>query len=228
MRRRRIRRVGFESEFLSHSRYGKAGRVFHPAKLVPAIGLVEELREIKDSFEVRRIRKAIDIAGKGLGASLKCLRPSVTEKDVADLFESTIKKFGADGLAFESIIAASPRSSMPHYVAGRRRIGPGKQVVLDVGVRYMKYNCDLTRVAFLGKIKPKFNIIYNIIIEAQRRAINRIRPGEPLDAIDRVAREFISGEGYGSCFGHALGHVQVADVLSWEVPVGAGVCRLTY
>ncbi len=206
IRSRRIRRIGFESEFLTHSQYGKAGRFFHPAKLIPTMGLVEALREIKDPSEVRCIRKAIDIAGKGLRAGLKGVRASAIEKDVADLFEATIKKAGADGLAFESIIAASPRSSMPHYTTGRRTIGRGKQVVLDVGVRYMKYNCDLTRVAFLDKIKPKFSAIYSIIIEAQNKAIGKIRPGELLSDIDRAARDYIEKKGYGKFFGHALGH----------------------
>jgi Xaa-Pro aminopeptidase len=173
---------------------------------VPTSGLVEQLRQIKDAEEVERIRQAVWQAEKAFAVLRSTLRPEMTEKQVADELEHQFRLFGAKNAAFPSIIAVGPRGALPHAVPTNKRVGDDDFVLVDWGANERLYCSDLTRMVVTGKISPKFERIYRVVLEAQTRAIAAIRPGAVSQDVDNVAREFITKAGFGRRFRHGLGH----------------------
>ena len=175
-------------------------------KLVTTSGLVEKLRLIKDKYEIERLRKAVWQAEKAFAVLRSTLRPEMTEKEAADELEHQFRLFGAKDASFPSIVAVGPRAALPHATPGRKRIGDDDFVLVDWGANEGLYKSDLTRVVVTGRISPKLERIYRIVLEAQTRAIAAIRPGILAHEVDNVARAFIAKAGFGRRFRHGLGH----------------------
>ncbi len=201
-----IKSMGFEADSLSYSKANLLKEALKKEKveLRPTSGIIEGLRLLKDEREIKEIESAIAIARKAL-AALK-IKPGITEKRLAQEIDNLATTYGADKNAFTTIVASGENSSRPHSELTGRIIRKNELVVIDFGVTFNMYNCDLTRVYILGKIKPLLYTIYHICKEAQRRAIKAIRPGQKASAIDKIAREYIASKGFGKFFGHALGH----------------------
>ena len=168
--------------------------------------MVEELRAIKDRDEIAEIRRAVRIAEQAFGVVRASLRPEMSEKQIANLLDSQIRMFGGDGLSFDPIVAVGERAALPHGVATEKRVAEADLLLVDWGAWYGGYLSDLTRVLVTGKISPKLERVYEVVREAQRRAIDCIRPGVQMDAVDAAARNFIAAAGFGKNFGHGLGH----------------------
>lgn len=169
-------------------------------------GRLNDVRMIKDENEIEKIQKAVDIADKVFEQILPFLKPGVKEMDIAAEMEYRMKKLGAEGPSFETIIASGPRSAMPHGVAGMRELKSGDAVVMDFGAVYGGYCSDITRTVFIGKPSEKLLNIYNIVLKAQLEAINRAAAGMTGKELDSCARTIINEAGYEKCFGHSLGH----------------------
>ena len=113
---------------------------------------------------------------------------------------------GADGTSFDTIVAAGPNASMCHYKPGNRKVRRGEAVLLDWGALAEGYCSDITRVVFPGNPAPKIREIYGPVLEAHDAAVRAIRPGVQRKSVDRIARDIITGAGYGPNFRHGLGH----------------------
>ena len=198
--------IGFEED-ITTVRFHRLLREEIPnAELNPVSGLVEELRSIKDSLEVKRITRALGITEAALRSTWKFLEPGRTELEVARFLESTMKELGADELAFESIVASGPNAALPHAVPSGRRIREGETIVFDCGARRNQYRSDMTRTIILGRPKPWIREIYTIVRQAQLAAIRGMKPGMMTNEVDALARSVIEDAGYGPYFGHGLGH----------------------
>lgn len=202
----KIKRLGFEEQGISFGGYRKlrkalGGRVI----LRPTSDLVEGLRQIKEPGEIQRIRRVVELAGEAFEFLKTIIKPGKREKEVAFDLESFIYHKGAK-LSFTPIIASGINSVFPHAKISDKRITRNEAITVDIGVDLEGYKSDLTRVFFLGKIPLFCKQIYKIILEAQRRAINEIRPGQPAKIIDSLARNYIKQKGLGRFFGHSLGH----------------------
>ncbi len=214
-------RVGFESEHLTVSNYRDLRRhVEKPAKLRSTRGLVEKLRRVKDKQEIALIRKACGIADAAFETVLPSIKPGMTEKDVALLIDNTLRKMGADKEAFETIAACGPNAACPHASPTDAVLGHHQLLKLDFGARHRGYNSDITRTICLARPVAKQREVYEIVLEAQRLAIEAIAPGRSGKEIDTVARAYIASEGYGDNFGHGLGHQ-----LGIEVHDGPGLSQ---
>ncbi len=130
----------------------------------------------------------------------------MTEKQVAADLEHQIRRFGGKGLSFPAIVAGGAWAALPHAVPGDRKIGDDDFTLIDWGANAGLYISDLTRVLVTGKISPKLDKIYNIVLEAQLAGIEAIRPGVTCGEVDAAARSVIAKAGYGKQFGHGLGH----------------------
>ena len=128
-------------------------------------------------------------AEKAFAVLRSTLRPEMTEKEAADELEHQFRLFGAKNAAFPSIVAVGPRAALPHATPGRRRIGEDDFVLVDWGANEGLYNSDLTRVLVTGRISPKLERVYRVVLEAQMRAIAAVRPGVLAHDVDNVARE---------------------------------------
>jgi Xaa-Pro aminopeptidase len=169
-------------------------------------GAVEELRRIKDREEIAAIREAIRQAERAFAVLKATLRPDKTEKQVADELEHEMRRFGARGPSFPSIVAAGPRAALPHARPIEVPVGECDHLLVDWGADAGPYKSDLTRVLITGKISPKLERVYRVVLKAQGEAIAAIRPGAELCEVDRTARRVIEEAGFGRHFGHGLGH----------------------
>jgi Xaa-Pro aminopeptidase len=208
-----LERVGFEERHMPFAEYKKIqGYLSRKAKILPAHGLVEDLRQVKASDELKKMRKAIRITEKAFEFIRRFISPGRKEIEVAAELERFIRCNGATASAFDIIVACGPNSSLPHHMTSERKIGNNDAVLIDLGVEYSGYKSDLTRIFFLGKISPLVRKIYGIVRSAQQKAITRIRPHIEACEVDAEARKYISKEGYGAFFGHSLGHGVGLDV----------------
>jgi Xaa-Pro aminopeptidase len=199
-------RVGFESDIVTYSQYSKWQERLGKVEWQATSGLVEKLRMVKSESEIANIKKAAAIADSAWEEILPYMRPGATEKELALKLEFLMRSKGADGLAFEIILAGGPNGALPHAVSGDRPLESGDLVVMDFGARYAGYCSDMTRTVVIGKACQKSRALYNIVLEAQLAAVNAIKPGKTGTEIDNIAREIITNAGYGEQFGHGLGH----------------------
>lgn len=202
----KTKRLGFEYKYLTYGEHAEIKSQLSNADFLPTFGTVEEFRQIKDSYEIRFIRRAITILKKAHHYFKSILKPGITENDLAAEMEHFIKSISGERSSFEIIVASGSNSALPHAKPGRRKIQSNDIVLLDLGVNYKGYNSDLTRIFFLGKITAKSKKIYNVVKEAQRRCLKAIRPGIKISKIDKIGRDFIYKSGFGDYFGHAIGH----------------------
>jgi len=169
-------------------------------------GVVEGMRRIKDLREVEKIGRAVALAQEAFYAVEDMLRPGMVERDLALELEFTMRRRGAEGVAFPFILASGPRSAMPHGEASDKVLEEGDLVVLDFGARWEGYHSDMTRTFMLGPWKDWAREIYRVVLEAQEAALEVIRPGVEAKEVDAAARGIIQKAGYGDYFGHGLGH----------------------
>ena len=200
-------KLAFESHRLTVEQHGKLQERLKSAELVPLSGVVEQLREIKDADEIASIRSAIRSAERGFRLLRASVVNEMTELEAAHDLEHAMRRFGASGAGFSPIVAAGSRSALPHARPGRTAICSGPFLLVDWGAESCDgYKSDLTRLLVTGKISPKLERIYGVVLKAQTRAIRAIRPGVPAAKVDRAARRVIEQAGYGKRFGHGLGH----------------------
>ncbi len=207
-----VERVGFEAGDLSVLSLQKLKKAASSVKFVPYENVVEKLRAQKDDQEIQLIKKAIAIADKSFEFVLNNIRVGMTEKEIAWEMEKFMRESGASKNAWEAFIVASgPSSSMVHYAAGDRKIKSGDQVLLDWGCYYQGYCCDISRVIFLGQPSSKQAKVYNLVLEAQKKAIEKIKINYKTKLVDLAAREFLQTQTKFT-FGHAVGHGVGIDV----------------
>jgi Xaa-Pro aminopeptidase len=168
---------------------------------------VNFIRMVKDEGEISIMREAAAITDRCFYHLLKFIKPGMTEWDVAVEIEMYYKKNGCTACSFDPIVASGTGSSMPHYIPSMdKKIARGEILLIDMGCVFKGYNSDLTRTVFVGKIDNSLEKIYNIVYEAQGKALKAVRAGLDTQKLDNVARSFITDQGYGENFGHGLGH----------------------
>ena len=204
LRKHRVRRLGFETNHVSYQRYLQLKGYISEKRLKPRPDIIERLRMIKGPEEIAAIRKAIRLNEKGFKYIRKLLKPGVTEREIALELDTFLMASGGEKLAFEPIIAFGSGSAVPHHHTGRRKLRERDMVLIDWGVCVDGYSSDLTRTLLSHSMTVKEKTIYSIVLEAQKKAINMIKPGVPLAGIDSTARDHITKHGYGEAFGHSL------------------------
>ena len=216
----RLKNLAFEEDFVSYSLYVMLEELME-TELIGVAGIVEEMREVKDSSEIAIIKKACSIADSAFTHILDYITPGKTEIEVATELDFYMRSLGATGVSFDIIVASGVRSAMPHGVASQKIIEKGDFVTLDFGCYYEGYVSDMTRTISIGKPSEQLVDIYDIVLEAQRRVIKEAKPGVSGIMLDNVARDYIAKNGYGEEFGHSTGHG-----IGLEIHEGPNVSRL--
>ena len=203
------KKIAFEAEHISYSRYQelvKESRI----EWVPTEGVVERLREIKEETELEKLAKAESIGDIAFKEVIKFIeenwKKGITENEVALEIERVMRKNGASGNSFDTIVASGAKSSLPHAKPGDEFLKKGDFVVMDFGCIYEGYCSDMTRTIVIGEASPKHLEIYNTVLKAQELALQGIRAGLKGKEVDAIARHYITEAGYGNYFGHGLGH----------------------
>lgn len=203
---KRIRTLGIEAQHIVYQDFEKLKENLNDILFIKADNIIEGFRQIKDSIEIEKIKKAQSITDKAFSHILGFIKPGVKERDLALEMEFFIKKSGGEDLAFPTIVASGERSSLPHGTASFRKLREGDMITFDFGAKYNGYCSDMTRTVFLGEPSKQEKDIYKIVLEAQNEVLNQIGPRKSASEIDKIARNIIREHGYGECFGHSLGH----------------------
>lgn len=164
-------------------------------------------RQIKTEKEILNIKKAVEITDIAFSHILNYIKEGVSEKELALELEYKMRKEGAEGTSFETIVASNYRSAMPHGVASDKKIEKEGFIKFDFGCYYNGYVSDMTRTIYFGEnITEKHREIYNTVLKAQKMVLDKIKAGMTGIEVDRIARNYINSKGYEENFGHGLGH----------------------
>ena len=168
--------------------------------------LANGIREIKSEEEIEKMQRAQDIAEKALDELLHILKPGVAERDLANELEYLMRKFGADGISFDTIAVSGANSSKPHGVPGEKLVEAGDFVTIDFGALYQHYHSDTTRTFAVGQPTEEMVNVYETVRKAQQAGLDYVRPNIAAFDLDKACRDVIAEAGYGEYFGHSTGH----------------------
>jgi len=212
-----LKRLGFEAQSISVALFEQLKEGLQQVEVVPIKDELERLRGLKTGKEIAMIRQAIGVAEEAWKTVLEMVKPGAQEADVALELEYRMKKGGAEGTSFDIIVASGPRAALPHAQPTSRPIEEGDFVLFDFGCRYRGYCCDETCTVIVGRAAEEQKHIYGIVQDAHDRAIDQVKPGGRLAAIDAAARESIKQAGHAEHFGHGTGHGVGLGVHEWPV-----------
>ena len=203
-----LHKLGFEAQHVTvaaHSALSKA--VDSAITLQSTTGIVETLRMRKSPQELTLLRTAAGISSRAFDRVRTVVRPGMRERDVAFLLEQTFRELGAEGAAFETIVASGDRGALPHARAGDREIAVGDLIVFDFGARAAGYCADISRTVVVGTPSPEQERALETVRAAQAASIKAMRPGTTGREVDEIARKaVVEVVGDADCFGHGLGH----------------------
>ncbi len=207
VRRRKFRRVGFESRRLLHADFetlrGALPLGAHP---VPVSDWVEEHRMVKSPGEIEAIRAAVRLNSAALEAALRRYRPGMLETELAAEIDYQMRRLGAESTAFDTIVASGPRAALPHAKPTPAPIEPGAVLLIDMGARLNGYMSDMTRTLFAGGASRKLLSQYRAVLDAQLAGLDAVREGTPARAVDAACRRELKKHGLGELFVHSTGH----------------------
>lgn len=201
-----VSRIGFEDTVMIYGTAERMKKAMLPAEFCPLGQALNDLRQKKTKEELACIRQAEAIGDKAFSYILDVIRPGMTEVEIALELEGFMRKNGAEGLSFETIVASGENSAMPHAIPEQKPVEKGEFITMDFGCIYQGYCSDMTRTIVLGKASAEQKEIYQIVLEAQKLALEGIRAGVTGKWVDSLARDYITLKGYGAYFGHGLGH----------------------
>jgi Xaa-Pro aminopeptidase len=208
----RIARLGFEAAHTSVNDFRKMSDSLAGIELVEIGPAFDEIRSCKDQTEVESLKAVATLASRALSDVLKFVRPGVSEAKIALELELEIRRMGADGRAFDFIVASGVRGGMPHGRASGKLIRSGEMVTIDFGALKDGYHSDETVTVSCGETGNREKEIHEIVRVAHDLAIKVVAPGVSCKALDAVARDYIVKHGYGEYFGHGLGHGVGLDI----------------
>lgn len=205
--RRGVRRLGFEAHHVTVELHRALVAVEAGPELVVLGHAVEALRVVKEEHEIAMLREACAIGDRALVEVLGTIAPGQTERDVARRLEAAMVELGADGVAFDTIVAAGASSAIPHHRPTGAEIERGDLLTIDFGALYEGYHADCTRTVVVGAEPAGWQReIYDVVRAAQRAGRHALRPDADVREVDAAARRVVADAGYGEAFPHGLGH----------------------
>lgn len=215
----RVRRCGFEADHVTVGRLRRWKRLLKSIKFIQTSGLTEGLRRKKDTIEIKALQRALSITDAVIRLIPRLLVPGVTEKHLANRILAEMLARGADGTAFESIVAFGKNTSLPHHRAGKTKLRRRDLVQIDIGAVYDGYCADRSEVFFIGEPTMVQRKAYRTVRDALRLSIKLSKAGAKCGDVDARVREFIRARGFDE-YPHALGHGVGMDVHEGVVLAG--------
>jgi Xaa-Pro aminopeptidase len=202
-------KVGFESAVVTYAEYVQLNEAFGGTiELVPCEkGYVEKLRLVKQPAEIELLKRAAAITDATFAHLCAWIQPGMTEKEVQWEVTRKMLELGADGTAFETIVASGPNGSMPHAHASQRRIERGELITIDMGARYKGYCADMTRTICLGEpSETRMVELYEIVLLAMKTCEAGLKAGISGKAADALARDVLASHDLADYYIHGTGH----------------------
>jgi len=201
-----VTRLGFEAEEMTVATRDRFAEALDDVELVPTTEVVEALRAVKDDEEREAIRRAQGITDAAFGRILEHFAVGVSEQQMSRQLEGLMIDEGAEGLAFDSIVAFGENAAEPHHEPAHRLLEEGDVIKLDFGARFAGYHADMTRTISFGAPAGEMKKIHAVVMESQQAGIDAVRAGVTGASVDAVSRDVIERAGYGDRFVHSLGH----------------------
>ena len=202
--RAKLLKMGYESS-VTHARFMQLEKAFPWATFADIDANVKELRAVKTADELAKLRAAEALNDAIWSEAQKKFKPGMTEKDMARVIQHLMIERG-DGEAFETIVCVGKNAAECHHVPDDTVWNGREPVLVDMGVKLDGYCSDMTRNMVPARPSKLYKKVYGLVLEANRRAIAAAKPGMTAGALDKVARDFLTQEGFGKAFGHSLGH----------------------
>jgi Xaa-Pro aminopeptidase len=205
--RKKLKRVGFEATRMIYDVHRRLKEALPLGVTLKPIGpVIEQIRMIKSKEEIARIRLSVQTNSQAFEKTVQSIRPGVSESHIAAELEFQMRRLGAEKAAFETIVAAGPRSALPHARPGDRKVGVDELLLIDMGACQDGYMSDMTRMLFFGKLNTRIRDMYKAVLKAQLAAIAAVREGITSGQVDQKARQVLESEGLGKAFVHSTGH----------------------
>ncbi len=203
-----IKSLAFESDYTLHSTFVKLRELGNKQgiTMTPMSGLVEKMRLIKSEEEIKLIRRSVSLNEKVYRKAYDSLSPDQTEVDVALEIAAEMRRAGAEGESFDTIVATGTTTSLPHAVPQHNTLRENSPLMIDMGLILDGYCSDMTRTICFGEADSRYLQIHRTVRKAQLAGIKAVRAGATGQQVDRAARRIIVNAGYGKYFGHSLGH----------------------
>jgi Xaa-Pro aminopeptidase len=205
--RRRIPCLALEAARTSHQQWLATAAILGKAtKLVPVNDLADRQRMVKSPEEIGLIRRSVLLASKAYEKAIRKVKPETTEVALAAEIDFQMRKLGASGPAFDTIVASGPRSALPHAQPTTEPVGRDRLLLVDMGASLNGYASDMTRMSHLGRPPAKAADLYAAVLEAQLAAIAAVRAGVPARKVDEAARRSLKKRKLDRAFMHSTGH----------------------
>lgn len=198
--------IGYEDNRIFCNQLSSFQKMLPNKQFMPIGQNLDRMRYKKDEYEIAQIEAAQRINDKAFNKILDFIKPGMTEFEIKVELEYQLHLNGAEGLAFDTIVASGPNTSRPHSHVSRRKVAPGDFIILDFGAKYNGYCSDMTRTIALGKPSQQMEEIYNHVLKAQTLALNALKAQATAFEVYSLAKEYFTANGYGNEFLHGLGH----------------------
>jgi Xaa-Pro aminopeptidase len=201
--KKRVKRLAVEQSTMT---LAEAEMLRGKFEIRAAAGMIEALRMVKSPEEIEKIRRSVLLNSAAFERAIQTAKPGMREYELAAEIDYRMRRLGAEGTAFETIVAAGPRAALPHARPGDTRIANDQLLLVDMGAMVDGYSSDMTRMVHFGKPGKKVKDAYRHVLEAQLAAIAAVRPGRTGAQVDKAARDVLKAAGLGEAFVHSTGH----------------------
>jgi len=205
------KKIGIEANTVSLAAYRKLKEIAD-VSYEDIDSLLLNMRAVKDEDEIKNIQKACDIACSALDYVAKMIKPGIKEVDIALEIEYYFKKNGSEGVSFDTIVGFEENAAMAHARPSGRVLKNHEFVLIDFGCKVNGYCSDMTRTFAVGNVSNEHKKVYDIVLNAQKAALDAIVPFMKACDLHNTAKDIIADAGYGANFGHGLGHGLGMDV----------------
>jgi Xaa-Pro aminopeptidase len=206
-KRKRFKRIGFESSWLNYADYIKLKDDLPlGAALTPIGTVIEQQRMIKSTAEIELIRRSVATNSEAYSKTVRRVRPGVREQEIAAEIDFQMRALGAEKPAFDTIVASGVRSALPHAHPTSNKLGENELLLIDMGASREGYASDMTRVAHTGAPPKRILKIYKAVLEAQLAALDAVQPGRTTAEVDAAARNVLKRHELDRAFVHSTGH----------------------
>jgi Xaa-Pro aminopeptidase len=206
VKRLRLKSVAIELNRLSFADHEELVELLPGVPLKAVGGLVETLRMVKSTDEIGTIRASVNLNSAALEQALNHFKPNMSEIDLAAEIDYRMRLLGADGNAFDTIVASGKRSALPHAHPSAHPIEGNELLLIDMGSTVAGYASDMTRTFAVSKAGTKIRRMYKAVLESQLTALALLKPGVSCGKVDRAVRIVLRGYGFDKLFMHSTGH----------------------
>jgi Xaa-Pro aminopeptidase len=207
IKRKRLKKIGFESSWLRYDDYIRVKEDLPLGSALHPIGrIIEEQRMVKSAAEMSLIRRSVATNSEAYSKTIRRVHAGAREMDIAAELDYQMRALGAEKAAFDTIVAAGPRTALPHAHPTPHRLGENELLLIDMGASQEGYASDMTRVAHTGTPPKRILRLYKAVLEAQLAALSSIKAGITTGEVDAAARNVLKRHELDRAFVHSTGH----------------------